>query len=52
MKKSFFKDYNYKKHAMVCSVVYGSLFAFDMSVSYFILKKLFAKMQAEGKLED
>ncbi|MCQ2546944.1 MAG: hypothetical protein MJ161_05290 [Clostridia bacterium] len=50
--KEYFKDYNYEKHAAVCLGVYGVLFAFDMTVSYFILKKMFAKMEAEGLLDE
>ena len=40
MKKDFFKDWNYKKHAKFCTAVYACLFAFDMTVSYFIIKKV------------
>lgn len=48
----YFKDYNYKKHAKICLGIYGALFAFDMTVSYFILKKAFAKMDEKGMLDD
>ena len=42
--KDFFNDWNYKKHAKVCTAVYLSLYAFDMTVSYFIIKKMIKKL--------
>lgn len=44
--QDYFKDWNYKKHAKLCATVYLSLFAFDMTVSYFIVKKLLNKIEA------
>ena len=40
MKKEYFKDWNYKKHAKFVTAVYLGLYAIDMTASYFILKKL------------
>lgn len=40
-----FNNWNYKKHAKFCTAVYLSLYAFDMTVSYFIIKKLFDRIQ-------
>lgn len=45
MKKDYFKDWNYKKHAKFVTCVYLSLYAVDMTVSYFILKKAFGKKE-------
>lgn len=41
--EDFFKDWNYKKHAKFCTAVYLGLYAFDMTISYFIVKKLLKK---------
>lgn len=43
LNEDFFKDWDYRKHARFCTAVYLSLYAFDMTVSYFIIKKLFKK---------
>ena len=43
--KDYFKDWNYKKHAKFVTGVYLSLYAFDMTVSYLILKKTFNKKE-------
>ena len=43
IKEDFFKNWNYRKHAKFCTAVYLSLYAFDMTVSYFICKKLLDK---------
>ena len=40
----FFKDWNYKKHAKFCTAVYAGLYAFDMTISYFIIKKMLKKV--------
>ena len=40
LNKDYFKDWNYKKHAKFCTAVYLGLYAFDMTVSYFIIKKV------------
>lgn len=42
--RNFFRNWNYKKHAKFCTAVYLSLYAFDMTVSYFICKKLLDKV--------
>ncbi len=45
--KKFNADYviecDYKKHARFCTALYLGLYAFDMTFSYFILKKVFNK---------
>lgn len=41
--EEYFKNWNYKKHAKFCTAVYLSLYAFDMTVSYFIIRKLLEK---------
>ena len=40
LNKDYFKDWNYKKHAKFCTAVYLGLYAFDMTVSDFIIKKV------------
>lgn len=49
--QSYFSHWNYKKHAKLCAAVYLSLFAFDMTVSYFICKKVIDKMDEQRELE-
>lgn len=44
--RDFFSHWNYKKHARFCTAVYLGLYAFDMTVSYFICKKLMDKIDA------
>lgn len=43
LSEEYFKNWNYKKHAKFCTAVYLSLYAFDMTVSYFIVRKLLEK---------
>ena len=43
LNEEYFRDWNYKKHARFCTLIYAGLYAFDMTVSYFIIKKLFKK---------
>ena len=50
--KEYFKGYNYKKHAKLCLGLYGALFAFDMTVSYILLKKTFSAMEGKGLLDE
>lgn len=49
--KEYFKGWNYKKHAKLCAAVYLGLFAFDMTVSYPIVKKILAKWEAKEDSE-
>ena len=42
--RNYFSHWNYRKHAKFCTAVYLSLYAFDMTVSYFICKKLLDKV--------
>ena len=49
--QSFFSHWNYKKHAKFCTAVYLSMFAFDMTVSYFIYKKVIDKWDEQRGLE-
>ena len=44
LNEDFFKDWNYKKHAKFCTAVYLGLYAFDMTVSYFIIKRMLKKL--------
>ena len=46
IKEDFFRNWNYKKHAMFCTAVYLGLYTFDMTISYFIVKKLLSKYDA------
>ena len=39
-----FKDWNYKKHAIVVSSVYLGLYAIDMTVGYVVAKKCLKKL--------
>lgn len=41
--KNFFSHWNYRKHAKLCATVYLTLFVFDMTISYFICKRLLDK---------
>lgn len=45
--EEYFRNWNYKKHAKLCLAIYGALFAFDMTISYPILKKLLDRAQAK-----
>ena len=40
----YFSDWDYKKHARFCTALYLGLYAFDMTVSYFIIKKVAKKV--------
>ena len=46
IKEDFFRNWNYKKHAKFCTAVYLGLYTFDMTISYFIVKKLLKKYEA------
>ena len=48
LSEDYFKDWDYKKHAKFCTAVYLSLYAFDMTISYFIIKKLFRKYDIDA----
>ena len=39
----YFTEWNYKKHARFCTALYLGLYAFDMTLSYFIIKKVMQK---------
>ena len=39
----YFQDWDYKKHARFCTALYLGLYAFDMTFSYFIIKKVMKK---------
>lgn len=41
--KKIFKDWNYKKHAKFVSGIYLGLYAIDMTLGYFMIKKTFDK---------
>ena len=45
--RNYFTNWNYRKHAKFCTAVYLGLYAFDMTVSYFICKKIIDKMDEE-----
>ena len=40
----YYKDWDYKKHARFCTGLYLALYAFDMTFSYFIIKKVAKKV--------
>ena len=40
----YFNDWDYKKHARFCTALYLALYAFDMTFSYFIIKKIVRKV--------
>lgn len=40
--RNYFSDWNYKKHAKLCTALYLGLYTFDMTVSYVIIKRLLA----------
>ena len=50
--ETFFSSWNYRKHAKFCTAVYLSLYAFDMTVSYFICKKLLDKVDETRALSE
>ena len=43
LKADYYTDWNYKKHAKFCTALYLGLYAFDMTLSYFIIKKVAKK---------
>ena len=43
--REYFRNWNYKKHAKFCTALYLGLYAFDMTVSYFIVKKMLNKVE-------
>lgn len=49
LSEDYFREWDYKKHAKFCTAVYLGLYTFDMTVSYFIIKALFRKLDAMGK---
>ena len=40
--RNYFSDWNYTKHAKLCTALYLGLYTIDMTVSYVILKRLLA----------
>lgn len=42
--RDYFSHWNYRKHAKFCTAVYLGLYAFDMTVSYFICKGVLDKL--------
>ena len=40
IKADYFKDYDYKKHCKLVAKVYVPLILIDMTVSYFLIKKI------------
>ena len=45
----YYKDWDYKKHARFCTALYLGLYAFDMTVSYFIIKKVAKKVETANQ---
>lgn len=45
--KDFFADWNYKKHAKLCTALYLTLFAIDMTVGYVVAKKVLKGNETE-----
>lgn len=45
--KKFFKDWDYKKHAKFVTGVYLGLYAIDMTLGYFIVKKCLNNTEKE-----
>ena len=50
--RKYFTHWNYKKHAKFCTAVYLTLYAFDMTVSYFICKAVLDKMDEAEELQE
>ena len=44
LSEDYFRDWNYKKHVKFCTAVYLGLYAFDMTISYFIIKKMIERI--------
>ena len=44
LQADYYKDWDYKKHAGFCTGLYLALYAFDMTFSYFIIKKVMKKV--------
>ncbi len=42
---TYLKDWNYRKHAKLCAVVYATLFALDMTIGYVVAKKILPKFE-------
>lgn len=38
--KKFFDNWNYKKHAKFVTAIYGVLYLIDMTLTYFVIKKI------------
>ena len=48
LNKEFFRDWDYKKHFKLCTAIYLSLYTFDLTVSYLIVKKLLKKYDVDA----
>ena len=49
--REYFRNWNYKKHAKFCTALYLGMYAFDMTVSYFIVKKMLKKVEEIEEIE-
>ncbi|WP_164914361.1 hypothetical protein [Aminipila luticellarii] len=47
--KKIFSDWNYKKHAKWVTAIYAVLYAIDMTLTYFIIKRIGKNDCAQGK---
>lgn len=41
MKKDYFKDWNFSKHAKIVTAIYAVCYLADMTLGYLIAKKIF-----------
>ncbi len=41
MKRDYFKDWNYKKHAKTVTAIYAIAYLADMTLGYVLAKKVF-----------
>lgn len=41
----YLKNWNYRKHAKLCAIVYVTLFAIDMTIGYVVAKKILPKSE-------
>ena len=50
--RDYFSHWNYRKHAKFCTAVYLTLFTLDMTVSYFICKKVLDRVDRMREEEE
>lgn len=49
MKRDYFKDWNYKKHAKTVTAIYAVAYLADMTLGYVLAKKIFNREMQKNK---